>query len=62
LLKNCEKALKKYFIYLFRYPENKFPGAVGGYQVHSIAQKDYKMLGKAIKNPKLQAMWEWQEV
>ena len=52
LLKNCEKVLKKYFRYLFRYPESKFPGTVGSSQVHSIAKKSHKMLSRTPKNPK----------
>jgi len=43
--------LKKYFRYLFRYPESKFSGAVGSYQVHSIVEKSHKMLSKAPKIP-----------
>jgi len=43
--------LKKYFRYLFRYPESKFSGAVGRSQVHSRAKKNHKMLSKAPKIP-----------
>ena len=42
-----------YFRYLFRYPEIKFSGAVGSYQVHSIAEKSHKMLSKAPKIPNI---------
>jgi len=62
LLKNFEKVLKEYFKYLFRYLPVKLWGAVGSYQVHSIAQKSYKMLSRTPKNPKLQAMWERTQV
>ena len=51
LLKNCEKSLKKYFGYLFRYLPVKLRGAVEIYQVHSIAEKSQKKLWKATKTP-----------
>ena len=55
LLKNSEKSLKKYFRYLFRYPERKFSSAVGSSQVHSIAEKSHKMLWEATKIPTIKS-------
>ena len=52
MLKNCEKLLKKYSRYLFRYLPSKFSGAVGSSQMQKSAIKRYKMLSNALKNPK----------
>jgi len=55
LLKNCEKPLKKYFRYPFRYLLLGFSSAVGSSQVHSIAEKSHKMLSKATKIPTIKS-------
>ena len=52
LLNNFEKVIKKYSRYLFRYLPSKFLGAVECSQVQKSAFKRYKMLSKALKNPK----------
>ena len=50
--KNCEKVLKKYSRYLFRYLASKFLGAEGSYKVQKSAFKRYKMLSSVLKTPK----------